>query len=771
MIGQTISHYRIVEKIGEGGMGVVYRAHDTTLDRDVALKFLPTHLIDSDESKKRFHNEARSASALDHPNICTIYEFGEHNGQPYMAMGLVEGTTLEKRMKESSLSFEQAMEVAKQISRGLAVAHAKGIIHRDLKPANIMIDPHGVVKIMDFGLARREDRTQFTRSGSTLGTLAYMSPDQVKGEAVDARSDLWSLGVVLFEMIMGRRPFSGDYDAAVLHKILNEHPEDIAALQSLSGPLFSLIEALLEKDSEDRIPNAEEVLNRLNKIPTGEVSLIAKGTRPTVSVAAKGSFTTRLIREMRRRKFLPIVGSYLAVAIGMLEVVPYVINQYNLDPGWHQVSLIWVLSGFPLAALIAYFHGRRGPDRVSKSEILLFSCVILIAAGFSFLSWQASRRQANQVVQPQADTGLVEADVDLSDLQKEVATARREMQEEKSAAEQANAETRAQGSFRFGLRKEKEGNERNAEETLEGLTAAVQAYSDARDSFKQARAEAVAEDRQLAKAELDRQVASARTEMLNAKFSVPGSQSQKNADPQYQQAIAEEGNGDTHFGSGNLHAALANFREAATLYLRAKENFASFQKKEADDAKQSMLAAKEKVPRRIYGRKEYGDALQLESDGNSAYNLDEFDRAKGLYKDAELKYSQLVAQFAMDTRRISETVAEGKTTIEIGVRSVIARFKRGLEQQDLQGVRALFKEMTKEEERKWTETFKRIKIQRVNIAAEKTELHDNVATVDVLVRIMWVDNKNRRRPVITYAYTWNIEQIDGQWLIASYQTR
>ena len=240
MIGQTVSHYKIVEKIGEGGMGVVYRAHDTTLDRDVALKFLPTHLIDSDEFKKRFHNEARSASALDHPNICTIYEFGEHNGQSYMAMGLVEGKTLEKRMKESSLSFEQAVEVAKQISRGLAVAHAKGIIHRDLKPANIMIDPHGVVKIMDFGLAKREDRTQFTRSGTTLGTLAYMSPEQVRGEAVDARSDLWSLGVILFEMIIGRRPFLGDYDAAVLHKILNEHPEEIAAIRNISGPVFRL---------------------------------------------------------------------------------------------------------------------------------------------------------------------------------------------------------------------------------------------------------------------------------------------------------------------------------------------------------------------------------------------------------------------------------------------------------------------------------------------------------------------------------------------------
>lgn len=390
MIGKSISHFKILDKIGAGGMGVVYRAHDTTLERDVALKFLPTDLLEDNEANIRFRNEAKTASALDHPNICTIYEIGEHEGQSYIAMGLVEGETLEQRLKEGPLSLEQTVEVARQIARGLEVAHEKDIVHRDLKPSNIMIDKHGVVKIMDFGLAKRKGTTKVTKSGSTIGTLAYMSPEQVQGAEVDSRADLWSLGVILLEMLTGETPFSGVYEASLIYEILNEQPKGFETLHGISPPLLRLIENLLDKEREHRTARAAEVLDKLKQVSSGEVSLVRCDPQVRRPAMSEAPFTTRLVRELSRRRFLPIVGSYTALAIGLLQVGPYLFGQFEMDPRWHQVLLIWVLLGFPLAILITFFHGRPGPDRVSRLEAILLSVVLVAATGLSGWSWQTS---------------------------------------------------------------------------------------------------------------------------------------------------------------------------------------------------------------------------------------------------------------------------------------------------------------------------------------------------------------------------------------------
>ncbi len=211
MIGRTVSHYKILEKLGEGAMGIVYKALDTRLKRSVALKFLPSELTRDQEAKERFVQEAQAASVLDHPNVCTIHEIDEHDGQMFIVMGYVEGSTLRKEIHRGKLDLPRIEHIAAQIAEGLKAAHARGIVHRDVKSDNIMVSPAGQVKVMDFGLAKLKSTGRITRTGSVVGTVSYMSPEQARGEPVDNRTDIWSLGVVLYEMATGRLPFTADY--------------------------------------------------------------------------------------------------------------------------------------------------------------------------------------------------------------------------------------------------------------------------------------------------------------------------------------------------------------------------------------------------------------------------------------------------------------------------------------------------------------------------------------------------------------------------------
>ncbi|HQM62912.1 MAG TPA: serine/threonine-protein kinase, partial [Acidobacteriota bacterium] len=230
MIGQTVGHYHIVEELGAGGMGVVYRAEDTKLRRSVALKFLPPELTRDAEAKRRFLHEAQAAAALDHPNICTVYEVGETDtGQLYIAMACYAGETLRERIARGPLPLEEALRIAQEAAAGLAHAHARGIVHRDIKPANLFLTEEGLVKVLDFGLAKLAAGSAVTKTGTTLGTTGYMSPEQAQGKTTDARTDIWSLGVVLYEMVAGRPPFAGEYPQAVVYGIVNEAPEPLTA--------------------------------------------------------------------------------------------------------------------------------------------------------------------------------------------------------------------------------------------------------------------------------------------------------------------------------------------------------------------------------------------------------------------------------------------------------------------------------------------------------------------------------------------------------------
>jgi len=268
MIGQTISHYKIIEKLGEGGMGVVYKAQDLKLDRLVALKFLPPLLSASEQDKTRFIREAKTASALDHPNICTIYEVDEApDGQLLLAMAYYEGRTLKEKIQVQRPSLDEAVKIAIELAQGLQAANEKGIVHRDIKSANVMLTSKGQAKIMDFGLAKAAGRTQLTKAGATVGTIAYMSPEQALGEVVDHRSDIWSFGVVLYEMISGEIPFKSEYEQAVVYSILNEKPKPLTELRpEVPAELEKIVSKCLAKQVADRYQTADELLTDLRSL-------------------------------------------------------------------------------------------------------------------------------------------------------------------------------------------------------------------------------------------------------------------------------------------------------------------------------------------------------------------------------------------------------------------------------------------------------------------------------------------------------------------------
>jgi serine/threonine protein kinase len=265
MIGQIISHYNILEKLGEGGMGIVYKAQDTRLDRLVALKFLPEHVSVGSADLERFTQEAKAAAGLNHPNICTIHGIEESEGKNFIVMEFVDGQTLQE--KKSSLSMKQALDTGIQIAEGLAAAHEKGIVHRDIKPENIMIRKDGRVQIMDFGLAKLRRASRLTKEGSTVGTAGYMSPEQVQGQETDHRSDIFSLGVLLYEMLSGQPPFKGMHETAIAYEIVNVDPQPLTSVKpGVDSELDQIVADCMAKDPADRYQSAAEVARNIRRI-------------------------------------------------------------------------------------------------------------------------------------------------------------------------------------------------------------------------------------------------------------------------------------------------------------------------------------------------------------------------------------------------------------------------------------------------------------------------------------------------------------------------
>ena len=369
MIDQTISHYRILQKLGEGGMGVVYRAQDTKLDRLVALKFLPNFLTNDSNEKERFQQEARAAAALTHQNVAVIYEIGEHEvsqggTQMFLAMEYVEGRTLKALIEHEgeSLSVKKVLDIAIQASEGLSAAHEKGIVHRDIKSDNIMLTSKGQVKIMDFGLAKVKGATKYTQAGSTVGTAAYMSPEQAQGEEVDQRSDIFSLGVVLYEMLTTHLPFRGEHQAALVYSLINEDPQPIARFNEKVPPdLERIVSKALAKDRDERYQHVDDMLADLRR------------ERKNLEYARTGYFKAPPVQQgippvepNVKKRALPWKIIIPSAAIVLLALVFLVLSPFRFNVIGNQAS---AAPGNSLAVM--YFENISNPsDNDHTGEML-----------------------------------------------------------------------------------------------------------------------------------------------------------------------------------------------------------------------------------------------------------------------------------------------------------------------------------------------------------------------------------------------------------------
>ena len=368
MIGKTISHYKILEKLGQGGMGVVYKAEDITLGRTVALKFLPGELTRDAAAKERFIQEARAASALDHPNICTIHEVAEtEDGQTFIAMAHYEGEDLKGRIEQGPLKLDEALDIAIQIAQGLAKAHEQKIVHRDIKPANILVTKDGLVKIVDFGLAKLVG-AKLTKTGATLGTAQYMSPEQARGEEVDARSDIFSLGAVLYEMLTGRHAFPGEYEQATLYAIMNEEPEPVTALRSgVPMELERIVTKALAKKPGERYQHADDLIVDLKSVARESGAATTRTTVRSAVGRARRSFRMRLSATLAIIAVIAAAAYFIIASTreAMKPAIPAAASQFAA-PAWRDSIAVLPFKDYSAAKDQEYFCDGMTEDIITK---------------------------------------------------------------------------------------------------------------------------------------------------------------------------------------------------------------------------------------------------------------------------------------------------------------------------------------------------------------------------------------------------------------------
>ena len=397
MIGQTISHYKITQKLGEGGMGVVYKAEDTKLKRSVALKFLAPHLLQDEEARKRFHREAQAAAALNHPNVCTIHEIGEADGKTFLAMAFIEGESLDKRIEQSPLPLKDALEIARQTASGLEAAHEKGVVHRDIKPGNVMIGAKGQVTVMDFGLALLTEGSKLTQLDATVGTVAYMSPEQAVGAEVDHRTDIWALGCVLYEMACGQRPFRGVYDQALLYEIAHEQPEPLTGVRTgVPMELEWIVDKCLAKDRDERYHDAKNLildLTTLSKKLASGRSAIAK-TR--AGLGKPGGSALQSAAEAGRPPAAPAAAAAGQEASGHPLIKYHVIEEvarqddsvvYEAEDTDRKRSVSIRILPREAARKIEGLE-RRYP--LLRTSLLIACCLLIVAGAVNLSSWLGS---------------------------------------------------------------------------------------------------------------------------------------------------------------------------------------------------------------------------------------------------------------------------------------------------------------------------------------------------------------------------------------------
>jgi serine/threonine protein kinase len=409
MIGATISHYHIVERLGEGGMGMVYKAKDTRLERHVALKFLLPELTRDEKTVRRFEREAKAVSALDHPNICTIHEIDEipvsseasgGQGQLFICMAYYEGATLRQRIAESPMEIATCLDIARQVATGLAKAHEHGIVHRDIKPANIILTNDGLIKIVDFGLATLTGATKLTKTGTTVGTIAYMAPEQVKGLDIDPRCDVWALGVILYEMLTQQQPFRGEHELAILYTIVNEQPAPVSKRNpAVTSDLETIINKALQKQPENRYGSMKDMLAALEQI------------QPTIPSKGKRQFseTQSEVRSLIEKGKLYLEQKEYAEALTRFKAV------MTVEPGNREAQQLLAecerrqAEQQQVARLLA--GGKRAFDRGEYKEALqMFNDILIIDANHREAGEYAQRIERLIEQSEFIDKLLVEAD-------------------------------------------------------------------------------------------------------------------------------------------------------------------------------------------------------------------------------------------------------------------------------------------------------------------------------------------------------------------------
>ena len=386
VIGSTIGRYKILERLGGGGMGEVFKAEDTTLGRPVALKFLAAHLLDDGEAKQRFLREAKAAAAISHPNICHVYEIGEEGGKTFLAMAYLEGEPLADHIAKGPSPLEKVLDIGRQVAEGLEAAQEKGIIHRDIKPANIIVDAKGHATILDFGLARLNEASKLTRADQTIGTAAYMSPEQSQGANVDRRTDIWALGCVLYEMVCGRRPFQGVYDQALLYEIVHEQPDPLTSLRTgVPMEIERIVGKCLAKNPDQRYQGCTDLLVDLKALqksqegtaqsaPSGFASSVAT---PALSSHKEGVHVLRAPASIVRRR-RPILFA-LAVVLGFVL-------------GAVSIALLRTASNGPVWRVPACHRIQLAPDHLGWAALRLPSAVARWPAARLCLGSQRPRR-------------------------------------------------------------------------------------------------------------------------------------------------------------------------------------------------------------------------------------------------------------------------------------------------------------------------------------------------------------------------------------------